>query len=131
MRTTNWLIPSVVLFTLAACGGGDGGGTTGNSAADAPQIGPHEFGLDDATLNSRIVTAEASIAACMADAGFEYVPVDAVTVREAMNADGKLPGVSDEDFVAQYGFGITTISADPVLEQGRGEQNTRIRDAAG
>lgn len=126
------IIQLFVVLVVAGCGGGGGGGgDAGGGGSGSSRTGPEEFGLTDEELNGRIDVAEAAIARCMADAGFEYVPVDAVTVREAMNADGSLPGVSDEDFVAQYGFGITTIEVDPVEEQGRGEQNTRIREALG
>jgi hypothetical protein len=115
-------LPAIVIgaaLLLGACGGSD----DSDAGSDAPEFGPAEFGLTDAELNSRIDEAEASIADCMVAAGFDYVPVDAVTVREAMDADATLPGVSEEDYVAQYGFGITTVFEDPVLVKGRGEQN--------
>lgn len=111
---------------VAGCGGSESSG--GSSGGDAPPFGSEEFGLTNEVLNARIEDAEALIATCMTSSGFEYVPVDAVTIRDAMSADGSLPNVSDEDFIAQYGFGITTIFDDPVLQQGRGEQNTAIRD---
>ncbi len=110
---------------VAACGGSGSKDTA--AGGNAPQFGSEEFGLSDEDLNARIEAAEASIADCMTSLGFEYIPVDAATVRDAMNADKSLPGVRDEDFVAQYGFGITTVFVDPVAQLGRGE-NARIYD---
>lgn len=110
------------LALMTACGGPD----STSDAAEAPAYGNAEFGLSDADLNARIETIEHDIASCMTDAGFEYVPVDAVTIREAMDADGTKPGVSDEEYVAQFGFGITTVFEDPVASLGRGEQNSVI-----
>jgi hypothetical protein len=109
------------LLLVTACGGGSNG-----SGSGAPQYGSEEFGLTNAELNSRIEAAEAKIATCMRDAGFEYLPVDAVTIRRAMDADKSKPGITDEEYVAQYGFGITTVFEDPVISLGRGEQNATI-----
>ena len=111
-----------VLALMTGCGGL---GSTSDGGS-GPEYGSAEFGLTDAELNARIESVEEDIAACMTAAGFEYVPVDAVTIREAMDADATKPGVSDEEYVAQYGFGITTVFEDPVENLGRGEQNTVI-----
>lgn len=82
-------------------------------------------------LAVRIEAVEAAIGQCMAAGGFDYVPVDFDTVYEAMASDGTAPGVSDEDYIAQFGFGITTFvgEPDPVVVNGRGEQNIAIYDA--
>lgn len=111
-----------LLVLVASCGAA---GSSDSGGAE-PAYGSAEFGLTEAELNARIEAVEADIATCMRTAGFEYVPVDAATVRDAMDADGTKPGVSDEDYVAQYGFGITTVFDDPVADLGRGEQNNTI-----
>lgn len=111
-------IGTAALVLVASCGDGSNG-----KATDAPIYGSEEFGLTSAELNARIEAAETKIAACMRDAGFDYLKVDAETVRDAMEADKTKPGVSDEEYVEQFGFGITTVFEDPVLVLGRGEQN--------
>jgi len=112
-------IGTAALVLVASCGDG-----SNEKATDAPMYGAEEFGLTSAELNTRIEAAETKIAACMRDAGFDYVQVDAETVRDAMEADATKPGLSDEEYVEQFGFGITTVFEDPVLVLGRGEQNT-------
>jgi hypothetical protein len=60
----------------------------------------------------------------MADAGFQYTAIDPVTLRAAMAKLETAPGLSDKQFVAQYGYRITTLP--PEADFGVGEQNTRI-----
>ncbi|MFN2484425.1 MAG: hypothetical protein ABR509_05740 [Candidatus Limnocylindria bacterium] len=72
---------------------------------------------------------EAHIGQCMADAGFEYVPVDFETIRAAMTSDKSAPGLSEEQFLAEFGYGITTEFPKPIVTIGLGEDNARIRDA--
>ena len=71
----------------------------------------------------------------MSDAGFEYIAVDYNTVRRGMVADKSLPGVSDEQYTAQFGYGISTLytGLPPQLADvatpakiGLGEQNVQI-----
>ncbi len=124
-------------LSLAACGGDDPtreaatGSTLAGEPATGSALGNEEFGLSTEELATRIEQIEAAIAPCMNEAGFDYVPVDFQTVYDAMSSSGSLPGVSDEDYVAQYGFGITTTFGlpDPTTVNGRGEQNAAIRDA--
>jgi hypothetical protein len=94
-----------------------------------PRFGSEEFGLTTEELATRIEQTEAAIGGCMTAAGFEYVAVDFATVYEAMGSDGSAPGVSDEDYLAQFGFGITTQFDDPVVANGKGEQNVAIFDS--
>jgi len=97
--------------------------------------GPEEFGMTTQELVTSVEKVESLIAQCMRDAGFEYIAVDYDTVRKGMVADKSLPGVSDEDFIAQYGYGISTLytGLPPQLSElatpaqiGLGEQNVRI-----
>jgi hypothetical protein len=78
---------------------------------------------------------EALIARCMREQGFEYVAVDYVTVRRGMSADKTLPGVSEEEFIEDNGYGISTLytGKPPQLADGYspgkiglGERNVRI-----
>jgi hypothetical protein len=81
----------------------------GSAGAGAPaNTGQEEFGLTTRELVQNIEKVEALIATCMRSQGFEYVAVDAETVRRGMQADKSLPGLEEKDFVAKFGFGIST-----------------------
>jgi hypothetical protein len=71
--------------------------------------GTEEFGLSQRDLVQAIEKVEASIARCMREQGFSYVPVDYATVRKGMIADKSLPGMTDDEFVNKYGWGIATL----------------------
>ncbi|MDH5520539.1 MAG: hypothetical protein OEZ14_08400 [Acidimicrobiia bacterium] len=102
------------------------------AAANAgQQVGGEEFGLTMEQLAERSDAVEESIGVCMAEAGFEYVPVDFGEIRRAMTSDKSAPGLSNAEFVEQYGFGITTQFDKPMVELSLGEQNRRIVDNLG
>ena len=83
---------------------------SGAAHAQAPAgLGTEEFGLSQRQLVQAIEQVEALIAKCMRDQGFQYIAVDQDTVRAGMAADKRLPGVSEEEFVGRYGFGVSTI----------------------
>jgi hypothetical protein len=99
--------------------------------------GTEEFGLTEEELVTKIESVESLIAKCMSDAGFEYVPVDYLTVRQAMDADKTIAGLGDEEYAAQFGYGISTQVAvadlppqlaDPTTPAtiGLGKQNIQI-----
>lgn len=89
--------------------------------------GSEEFGLTMEGLALRVEQVEAAVGECMSAAGFQYVPVDFDTIRQAQSADGTLPGVNDDDFLDQYGFGLTTLPDQPnaMIEIAKG-QNAAI-----
>lgn len=74
-----------------------------------PGLGTEEFGLSPRELVQAIEKTEELIARCMGEQGFQYVAVDYKTVREGMAADKRLPGLSEEEFIDRYGFGISTF----------------------
>jgi hypothetical protein len=80
----------------------------GNAFAQSKAIGGEEFGLTQKELVQSIEKVESLIAKCMQKQGFEYVPSDYKTVRRAMVTEKSLPGMSEDEFVEQYGFGIAT-----------------------
>jgi hypothetical protein len=82
--------------------------------------------MTEEQLVTTIEAGEASIAECMADAGFEYIAIDVETFRDAMDAQGTVPGLSDDEFVAQYGYGVTTLP--PTSEFRFGDENQVIFD---
>lgn len=115
-----------VIGSFAVACGSDG--SNGSDGSGEPQYGSEEFGLTLDELAARIDEVEALIGACMTTAGFEYVPVDFEQVKAGMDADETAPGLSDEEYVAQYGFGVTTQFSWPGREIGLGERNVQIYD---
>jgi len=119
-------------------GSGDGGAPTANGGDEgkqAAQPGTEEFGLTKQELAQSIERVEGLIAECMREQGFEYIAADYITVRRGMSADKSLPGVSEEDFIADYGFGVSTLytGQPPQLAEGYspakvglGERNIEI-----
>ncbi len=106
-------------------------GTTGPAA----RPGTEEFGLSRQGLVQNIESVESLISKCMRDAGFEYIAADYNTVRRGMLADKSLPGLNERQYIAQFGFGISTLytgrapqlaDATTPAKIGLGEQNVRI-----
>src|SRR5262249_34550093 len=82
----------------------------GNADAQAPPgLGTEEFGLSQKELVQAIERVEELIAKCMREEGFQYVAADYNTVRAGMTADKRLPGLSEEEFITKYGFGVSTM----------------------
>ncbi len=106
----------VAVLALAACGGDEEGSTSTSSAAKtgtttAGNTGPagtveDQLGFDQAGLIARQSRVEAAIGECMRNEGFEYVPVDPLAQRAALVGSSRL---SDEDFLNQFGYGISTL----------------------
>ena len=111
---------SALILTLSACGGGSSSAKSTVAAANAPK----EFGLPLAELAGRIEKTEQLIATCMTSAGFKYVANDFVTIMKAMDSDQTAKGVAAEDYVKQFGLGITTQPDKPLVLFGAGPQNT-------
>ena len=107
-----------------------------NAGAQPPAgMGTEEFGLTSKELVQRVEKAEALISKCMRAQGFDYIAVDYITVRRGMAADKRLPGLSEEDFIAKHGYGVSTLytGAAPQLasgyspaQVGLGERNVDI-----
>ncbi len=113
----------------------DTASTQPDTAGQNAVFGTEEFGLSKQQLVEHIETVEGLIAKCMTDNGFEYVAVDYDTVRRGMTSDKALPGVSDEDFITQYGYGYSTLytglspqfsTLDTAAKIGLGQQNVEI-----
>jgi hypothetical protein len=118
-----------LLVFLTACGG------PRPSASTGPIPGKEEYGMTKDELYTAIQNVEAEISKCMSAAGFEYVAADYNTVRRGMTADKSLPGMTEGQFIDQYGYGISTLYTGlaPQLSQlrtpaqlGLGEQNVQI-----
>ena len=102
-------------LALTACGGG-------KTAAPKGSV-EDELGFDQAGIAERQSRVEAAISDCMRAQGFDYVPIDPLAQRAAIAGSARL---SDDDFLNQFGYGISTLF-------GRGgaqaDPNERIREA--
>lgn len=108
---------AVLVLALGACSGGSTGTSTDDpsSAAEAAMGPLDEFfsemygGFDEDAANAQMMQVEESVAACMAEQGFEYTPVD-------YSQNGGMASSVDEldvewgtkEFAEQYGYGATT-----------------------
>ncbi len=127
-------IAAALVTAATACGAGskpstsspDSGAPSSEGASTSP---PEEFGLSLADLTVRIENTERLIAACMNDAGFVYVALDAATVRTAMNSDQTAAGLSPEEYTQRFGLGITTTFDKPLITFAAGPQNNATLDA--
>jgi hypothetical protein len=92
---------------LAACGGDDSASSEQPASKKQPS-GPVEdqLGFDTAGIMARQSRVEADIRDCMKAQGFEYVPIDPFAQRAAVTGASRL---SDEDFLNQFGYGISTL----------------------
>ncbi len=141
---------SALLITAlaAGCGGGSSGAPAGNagdktgasgaatsttpsSALPANAADSAEFGLSGAEIERRQVKVEGLIRSCMRGQGFDYVPVDPATLRAAMESNSRPSGVSEKEFRAQYGYGITTLYEAQLTQaqNSQGEPNKKVRAA--
>ena len=117
------IIGCLTAIVASGCGGA-------SSAPSEKQLpGIKEFGLNEEQFVRHVEKVEATIAQCMADAGFEYVPVDVKTVERAQLYVRADPQVSREDYHKRWGYGETTRFDDPVRTIGLGSQNRRIYNA--
>jgi hypothetical protein len=142
-RTTSALrtaaLASAALM-LAACGqtasstsgaGESSTSTPGQAASSASPSGAklpgvREFGLNDEEFAQHIEKSQALIASCMADAGFEYVPVNVQTVEAAQARVRQDPGLTRKEYKERYGLAVTTRFDNPVRDTGLGPENLRI-----
>ena len=112
---------AVTLF-LGACGGSAGSAKSADQGGTAPE----EFGLTLAQLSGRVEETEKLIARCMATKGFSYVALDFAAIKNAMSSDQSAAGLSDEAYLKQYGFGISTQFDKPIVTFGAGPQNNAL-----
>ncbi len=125
--------PSLAAAVLAAavlvgCGGSSSPESTGGGGGSG-KIGNEEFGLSLEALTTRVEATEKAIGECMKAAGFEYTPADFASIKQAMDSDKTAPGLSDEAYVAEYGFGVTTQFDKPIVAFGAGPKNMAVLNA--
>jgi hypothetical protein len=127
-RAGFFLLIIFLLVFLTACG-------PRSTASAGPIPGKEEYGMTMKELFTAIENVETEISKCMSEAGFEYVAADYNTVRRGMTSDKSLPGMTEGQFIGQYGYGISTLYTGlaPQLSElrtpaqiGLGEQNVQI-----
>ncbi|HEY4234679.1 MAG TPA: hypothetical protein VGM76_14695 [Lacipirellulaceae bacterium] len=96
---------TIVIATILICTASAHGAGPDKNALP----GTEEFGLNKKELVQATEKVESLIAQCMREQGFEYLPADYATVRKGMTADKSLPGMTEKEFVSQYGFGVSTL----------------------
>ena len=96
------------------------------SAQSAKNLGTEEFGLTPRQLVKIIEQVEGLISKCMRSEGFEYIAADYNTVRKGMNADKRLPGIGESEFISKYGFGVATMYTGRHPQLSRGYQPGRV-----
>lgn len=126
------VLAAALALILIACGGGSDSAQAGTlptsgtapPATDLP--GTQAFGLTDEKFAASVDATEALIASCMAEAGFEYVPVDVTAFLEVEEWLRRDPSMTREEYKSQWGYGITTSFDHPARDVGLGPQNLRI-----
>jgi len=106
-------VACTLLLLLTGCG-------KSSKASKAKLPGLLEFGLTEQQFADHVERTQALIARCMADAGFEYVPVDVTTIQAAQARVRKEPGYSRRQFKEKWGLAITTRFDNPVHDTGLG-----------
>lgn len=86
-------------LAVAACGGDE-------AATDRPVELEDQLGFGDEGIVERQARVEGSIRDCMKAQGFDYVPVDPLAQRAALTGKAQM---SDEEFLQQFGYGISTL----------------------
>jgi hypothetical protein len=100
-----YLLTAIALLAAAIAIGACG--DEASTEANAPPVDIEDkLGFDEAGIIARQSRAEAAIRECMRNEGFEYVPVDPLAQRAAVLGSSRL---SDEEFLEQFGYGISTL----------------------
>lgn len=107
-------------------------GSSSPAPAASPSLpGTREFGLTSEGFTDHVEQTQALIATCMAQAGFEYVPVDVQTIDAAQKRVRTEPGYTRKTFKEKWGLAVTTRFDFPVRTTGLGPQNVRIMNSLG
>lgn len=102
----------VCALMVAACGGDE-------ATNEPPAELEDQLGFGDEGIVERQARVESSIRDCMKAQGFDYVPVDPLAQRAALTGKARM---SDEEFLEQFGYGISTLF-------GRGGKTSNPNDA--
>jgi len=122
-------LAAVMAIVVAGCGQAatEPGSADPDPSSTTPDLpGIQAFGLTDEEFTANAEAVETSIASCMRDAGFEYVPVDVTAILDIAKWLRTEPNVSREEYKSKWGYGISTRFDNPAREVGLGPQNLRI-----
>jgi hypothetical protein len=105
---------AIIGILVAGCGA--------NKKSNEPPVElEDQLGFSESGIVERQSRVEGAIRDCMKAQGFEYIPVDPFAQRAALTGKARM---SDEEFLKQFGYGISTLF-------GRGSKqsdpNDRIR----
>ena len=117
-RRTTALAAVAVLLAMTGCQSNAGSDAAHGKGRPLPGI--KEFGLTEVQFAQHIEKTQALISQCMADAGFEYVPVDVQTVEAAQARVRRDPGDTRVGYKEKWGLGVTTRFDHPVRDIGLG-----------
>lgn len=117
-RVCTALAGVVALATLAACQSESSPESTQEEGKPLPGI--KEFGLTEVQFVDHVERTQSLIAECMADAGFQYVPVDVQTIEAAQQRVRQDPGLTRREFKEKWGLAVTTRFDNPVRDTGLG-----------
>jgi len=122
MRLLPVAIVLVAAVAIGACS------EESSSEAESPPVDiEDQLGFDQAGIVARQSRVEAAIRDCMRNEGFEYVPVDPLAQRAAVLGASRL---SDEEFLEQFGYGISTLWGRGTPEADPNEQVRRALSPA-
>jgi hypothetical protein len=117
-RLSGLVVVAAVVLCLAACGGVSA--QEDKPGGGAPLPGVKEFGLTEEQFAAHVEKTQALIAECMAEAGFEYIPVDVKTIEAAQKRVRTEPGYTRRTYKERWGLGVTTRFDNPVRDTGLG-----------
>lgn len=123
-----------IVFFTGACGSSGASAPTASGSDPAAieaelGFGTREFGLTDKGWTAAVESVQAEIAACMGEAGFEYIPAGVDTVEAAMASIRTEPDMTREEFKTKWGFAVTTRFDNRAKQIELGEQNLAIYDS--
>ena len=84
-----------------------------------------QLGFSESGVVERQTRVEGEIQNCMKAQGFDYVPVDPLAQRAALTGKARM---TDEEFLEQFGYGISTLFGRGTKEA---DPNDRIRKSLG
>ena len=134
VKNRSWIRPTTfagvatvcIALVLSACSGSSKSASTTAAAGASPAEAA--LGLDKKSLLQREIKVESYIATCMKDQGFDYIAKQPSAGKPG--AQGvSVPGLSDDEFRKQYGYGISTLVGAVLPAQAVTDPNIKIRSA--